>query len=163
MAYRITNQFNELFQRFTCEFFWPDFDWNWFKCQAIAESTLNPEAVSPAGAIGIMQLMPATSAEMAAKLNIPDDPFNPEFSIRAGICYDRRCYDIWKKEEDLERLRFMFASYNAGAGNIIKAQRLATFKTKWISVSTQLPKITGRHAEETFNYVRRIERMYGNI
>lgn len=163
MTARISNKYNHLFQRFSLEFFGPDFDWQWFKFQAIAESTLNPAAVSPAGAVGLMQLMPGTSAEMAIKLNIPDCPLDPEFNIRAGICYDRSCYNIWKQESGIERLRFMFASYNAGAGNIIKAQRLATFKNKWAAVSAQLPKITGRHAEETINYVRRIETMYGPV
>jgi soluble lytic murein transglycosylase-like protein len=163
MSARITNRYNHLFQRFSLEFFGPEFDWQWFWVQAVCESALNPKAISPAGAVGLMQLMPGTSADMAKLLGIPDAPYDPEFNIRAGICYDRRCFNIWKKESGIERLRFMFASYNAGPGNIIKAQRLATFKDKWSAVSTQLPKITGRHAEETINYVRRIERIYGSV
>lgn len=164
MTARISNRYNHLFQRFSLELFGPDFDWQWFKFQAIAESTLNPAAVSPAGAIGIMQLMPGTSAEMAKRLNIRNSPFEPEFSIRAGIAYDRRCYNIWKQEEGIERIRFMLASYNAGPGHIIKAQRLATIKNKWTSVSAQLHKITGwDDAPETINYVRRIEKMYGSV
>lgn len=163
MTARISNKYNHLFQRFSLEYFGPDFDWQWFKMQAICESGLNPEAVSPAGAIGIMQLMPGTSAEMARRLGLIDSPRDPEFNIRAGIAYDRRCWDIWKLEAGIERIRFMLASYNAGAGNIIKAQRLATFKNKWSTVSAHLPKITGRHAEETITYVRRIEKIYGSV
>ena len=159
----INNQYDELFQQSSLEFFGPDFDWKWLKSQGYAESLLDPEAVSPAGAIGIMQLMPGTSVEMAKRLNIPNAPFDPEFSIRAGIAYVRRCWNIWQQETGIERLRFMFASYNAGPGHIIKAQRLATIKDKWSSVSAQLHKITGRHALETITYVRRIEKFYGSI
>lgn len=165
-----TAQFDDLFQRFSAELFGPDFDWRWFKVQAIAESNLDPLAVSSAGATGIMQLMPATYAEMTKRLGLPAGPhtasliYDPLTNIRCGIAYDRRCYDIWQKETGIERLRFTFASYNAGPGNIIKAQRLAIFKNKWSSVSAVLHLVTGKDdAPETINYVRRIEQLYGSI
>ena len=158
-----THEYDELFQRFAAEFFGGfDVDWRWFRAQGIVESGLDPRAVSPAGAMGILQLMPGTSAEMAVRLNLVDSPANPEFNIRCGIAYDRRCWDIWKQEAGIERLSFMFASYNAGPGNIIKAQWLAVVKNKWSSVSTQLHRITGSDdAPETINYVRRIKKVYG--
>jgi membrane-bound lytic murein transglycosylase F len=164
MTLRISNKYNELFKRYSLEYFGPDFDWMWFRAQGLCESLLNPEAVSPAGAMGIMQLMPGTAAEMAKRLGIANDPFNPEFSIRCGIAYDRRMWDIWKKEEGIERLRFMFASYNAGAGHILIAQRLAAIKNKWASVSAHLHEITGDdNAQQTITYVRRIERAHGPV
>jgi membrane-bound lytic murein transglycosylase F len=158
-----THKYDELFQRFAAEFFGGlDVDWRWFRAQGIAESGLDPRAVSPVGAVGIMQLMPGTSAEMAVRLNLVDSPADSEFNIRCGIAYDRRCWDIWKQESGIERLSFMFASYNAGPGNIIKAQRLAIFKSKWSSVSTHLHKVTGPDdAQETNRYVRRIKKIYG--
>lgn len=164
-----TDKFDHLFQRFTAESFADiDIDWRWFKAQGIAESKLDPLAVSPVGATGIMQLMPETYIEMTHRLGYAPGPkmatmiYDPEMNIRCGIAYDRRCWDIWKQEDGVERIWFMFASYNAGPGNIIKAQRLTAIKNKWSSVSTQLHKITGSDdAPETINYVRRIRKIYG--
>jgi len=131
--------------------------WKWFKAQALAESSLNPSAVSPVGAMGLMQLMPFTWQEIRSSLGLRNDPYDPAINITAGIYYDRRIYDIWKAEKGLERIRYMFASYNAGLGNILKAQKLANIPDKWESLAEVLPKVTGRHAEETINYIKRIE------
>lgn len=165
-----STKFDLLFLRFSAELFGLDFDWKWFKAQAIAESNLDPLAVSPVGATGIMQLMPATYADTTRRLGLSAGPhtasliYDPLTNIRCGIAYDRRCFDLWQKETGIERLRFMFASYNAGPGNIIKAQRLAICKDKWSSISTVLHLVTGRDdAPETINYVRRIEKLYGSI
>ena len=139
-------------------------DWRWFKAQGMAESSLNPTAISPAGARGVMQLMPATSAEIARELDLPDEPFNPLWNIKFGVYYDWKMWRIWEKEQDLERLRFMFASYNAGAGNIIKAQRLASPTDQWWAVARELPRITGiGHARETTSYVKCIEAFYRQL
>jgi len=165
-----TSIYNEYFHRFSAEFFGADFDWTWFRAQAIAESDLDPLAVSPAGAIGLMQLMPGTYADMTKRLGLPPGQHtaalihDPETNIRCGIAYNRRCWNIWKKEAGIERLRFMFASYNAGPGHIVKAQRLAAMKDKWSSVSACLHRVTGwDDAPETINYVRRIERLHGPV
>lgn len=160
----IPTKYDHFFQQFSYEFFGAKFDWKWFKAQAWTESLIDPAATSPVRAMGIMQLMPSTSQEMADKLKILNDPRDPEFNIRAGICYDKRCWNIWKKEAGLERLRFMFASYNAGAGNIIEAQKLAVVKDKWVSVGCCLHAVTGKdNSWETLNYVRRIERAYKQL
>ena len=60
-------------------------DWRWFKAQAIAESGLNPKAVSSCGAQGLMQLMPDTLAEIAKELHLPNSPFDPLLNIKAGV------------------------------------------------------------------------------
>jgi soluble lytic murein transglycosylase-like protein len=159
----ITTEYDAFFQRYSLEFFGQDIDWRWFKAQGIAESNLDPLVVSPVGAVGIMQLMPGTSAEMAERLDLDDLPFIPYLNIRMGVGYDRRCFDIWKNETGIERLRFMFASYNSGPGNIMKAQRLADFKNQWNAVRKFLPRFTRHHAEETIEYVRRIERYYKEL
>ncbi len=155
----MTPRFDHLFQRFTAIYFEDLVSWPWFKAQALAESNLNPAAISHCGARGLMQLMPATSAELAAELGLPDHPFNPELNIRMGIYYMRKLWSIWKKEQGLERLRFALASYNAGAGNIIKAQRLAKKSDRWHSLAVCLPGVTGKNARETINYIKRIERL----
>lgn len=139
-------------------------DWRWFKAQGMAESNLNPKAVSSLGARGIMQLMPKTSAEVARELNLPDDPFDPLLNIKMGVYYGRKMWRVWGEECDLERLRFTFAAYNAGAGNIIKAQRLANPTDQWWAVAKELPRITGiGNARETTGYVKRIEAYYRQL
>lgn len=154
------NDYDGMFLRYSSRFFGDDFDWLWFKAQCKAESNYNPKAKSPVGAMGLMQLMPGTASEMSIRLDIPNNPYDPETNICMGIGYDKVCWNVWKKEVGVERLKFMFASYNAGTGNIIKAQNRALIKDKWDSLAQVLDQVTGRHAEETINYVARIERYY---
>lgn len=162
--------YDELFQRYAAEFFGTEFDWTWFRCQAIAESALDPNAVSWCGAVGLMQLMPGTYADMTRKLGLPQGPHqaalitDPETNIRCGIAYDKRCWDIWKAERGIERLRYTFAAYNAGPGNIIKAQKLAMRPNYWWSVSRVLHHVTGPdNSQQTIHYIGRIERLHGSV
>lgn len=90
------------------------------------ESNFNPNAISSAGAIGPMQVMPATFAEMGGK-NIYDTAEN----IDVGTAYYKKMLDQFK-DPTLAR-----AAYNAGPGNVIKA-------------GYQVPNIP-----ETQNYVQR--------
>jgi soluble lytic murein transglycosylase-like protein len=78
------------------------------KAVLVAESGADPQAVSPRGASGLMQLMPATARQYGVR-----DIFDPEQNIRAGTQYLR----------DLKRrygndLRLMLAAYNAGPGAV---------------------------------------------
>ena len=68
------------------------------------ESGWNPRAVSPKGAMGLMQIMPATAARFGAF-----DPFNPEQNIAAGTRYITSL--LWEFHGDL---RLVAAAYNAG-------------------------------------------------
>ncbi len=163
-----SNCYDRYFQRGAQEFFGDRLHWLWFKAQAVAESSLNPEAGSPAGALGVMQLMPGTAAEMAAKHPGEDGTILlPHINIRLGIAYDRHCFDIWREEAGRERVRYMLGSYNAGSGHIVKAQRLAVRKglpaDQWASIAACLPEVTGRHATETITYVQRVERLFGRL
>ncbi|MDH4317202.1 MAG: transglycosylase SLT domain-containing protein [Desulfobulbaceae bacterium] len=153
--------YDPMFQAFTACFFADlPVDWQWLKAQAIAESGLDPLVVSPDGARGIMQIMPSTWAELRAALNLPDDPFDPHLSIKAGVYYAARLYRVWRKERGMERLRFMWASYNAGLGNILKAQRLASKPDTWASLAEVLPLVTGwDDAPETIKYIKNIEKI----
>jgi soluble lytic murein transglycosylase-like protein len=65
--------------------------------------------VSRAGAMGLMQLMPGTWAEMRSALGLGSDPFDPRDNILAGTSYLRRMYDRFGYPG-------MFAAYNAGPG-----------------------------------------------
>ena len=154
----MTNRFDHHFRLYAGIYFEGLVDWPWFKAQAFVESGLNPLAVSPAGAQGIMQLMPKTAGEIAGKLWIENKPFDPRRNILFGIHYMHEMWMIWKKEKGIERLRFALASYNAGAGNIVKAQRLALQKDKWHSLALVLPQVTGtKYASQTIKYVQEIE------
>lgn len=73
-----------------------------------AESAFNPFAVSSAGALGLMQLMP----EMAAELHVLD-PFDPRQNILGGSKYLRDLLDLHHGNVDLA-----VASYNAGPGAV---------------------------------------------
>ena len=168
VAMHISSQYDRYFQVFALEFFYQILPWKWFKAQAIAESSLDPEARSQVGAIGLMQLMPATAAEMAQLLGIANSPLVPHVNIRMGIAYDRRCWDVWTSpRSQADRIRFMLGSYNAGIGNILKAQRVAMAtshpENEWRSITEYLPQVTGKHATETINYVARIERLYAEL
>jgi len=81
-----------------------------------AESLFNNRAISPAGAIGLMQLMPATAGDIAGKLKIKEyDLKDPGTSIEFGTNYI-----AWLKKYFKNNFSFMVAGYNAGAGNVNK-------------------------------------------
>jgi len=151
-----TDQYDPHFRIYTAYYFDTEVSWQWFKAQAIAESSLDSKAISPAGALGLMQLMPGTSAEVARELWIPNKPLDPQINILMGIHYARKMWDIFQKESGLERLCFTFGAYNAGAGNIIKAQKVAGRPDIWHDIAAVMPQVTGDHAMETIRYVERI-------
>ena len=152
-----TDRYDRYFRHYGHRFFARAVDWRWFKAQAMAESGLDPEAVSPAGALGLRQSMPATSSELAAALRIRDLPLRPRHAVMMGIFYDRRLWGLWGAYGYRDRLSMTWASYNAGPGNIRRARRQAPCGDRWPCVAMVLDLVTGRHARETIDYVRRIE------
>lgn len=73
------------------------------------ESGFNADAVSTAGAQGLMQIMPATGKDLDL-----DDPFNPTENIDAGIRYLRQLLDKFSDK------RLAIAAYNAGPNAVVK-------------------------------------------
>jgi len=83
-----------------------------------AESAYDPKAVSKAGAVGLMQLMPGT-----AKRYGTTDRYNPEANVYAGTRYLR---DLLKQ---FKNTRLALAAYNAGENNVIKyGHKIPPFK-----------------------------------
>lgn len=136
------------------------------EAQSWVESRWNPRAVSPVGAMGLMQNMPGTFREYKTRGWIPQDadPFDPRMSIRGGHRYMVSIAGNWSLRAPLWSQsgirRASWASYNAGEGNIRAAFRLA----KRLGIPGEdawretLPQITKNHAQETLDYTVRIER-----
>lgn len=106
-------------------------DPNLVKAVIKAESDFDPMAISPAGAVGLMQLMPKT----AEQLNV-FDPFNPEENIEAGVRYLSYLLNSFKGD-----LKMSLAAYNAGE-NLVRRHKT-------------IPPI-----EETRHYIKRVLRYY---
>jgi membrane-bound lytic murein transglycosylase F len=102
----------------------PLLGWDWRMLASIAyhESHFNPQAQSWSGAYGLMQLMPQT----AVRFGCTSAP-TPECSVQAATKYIKYLQNMWQKRvpNDMERTKFILASYNIGQGHIIDAQNLA--------------------------------------
>jgi soluble lytic murein transglycosylase-like protein len=159
-----TSKYDTHFRKYTKRYFGPRFDWHWFKSQGVAESGLRENVISSTGAVGIMQILPSTYAEIHKK-----SPYlssgsltDPRWNIAAGIFYDRMLYKRWLKtlgkstpENDLY---MTFASYNAGHGRITRVLN-KTKKQKgnvegWEDIKQHVPS-------QTRHYVKRIKFLMG--
>ena len=90
----------------------------------MVESGGNPSAKSQAGALGLMQLMPATSADIARKLGRTNyDILDPDTNIEFGLYYFKQKLDEFKGNVSLA-----LAAYNAGSGNVRKHGGVPPFK-----------------------------------
>ena len=143
---------------------WPEADWKLIKCQIRQESAFNPKALSSCGAIGLMQLMPATGQSLGVSRMVL---FDPKENVRAGVTYLKRQYDRFPEIPDKqERLKFALASYNGGRGYINRAIALARKENApwqtWDGVKQYLKSedcsVSGKHPDyrQIINYVDRI-------
>lgn len=139
----------------------PEVDWKLWKAQVHTESAFNPNARSPVGAQGLSQVMPGTFIQISRESGIQGNPYDPQTNLMAGAYYMAKMRRIFKAPRpNIERHKLACASYNAGAGHIIKAQRIAGNPVEWEPVSLVLVQVTGKHSVETVNYVKRIYRTY---
>ena len=112
----------DLFKKYSEQY---DFDYLMMVAQGYQESRLDQNARSRVGAIGIMQLMPATAA--GSPVFIPDVS-TAEANIHAGVKYMRYLMDHYFADPEIDevnRYLFAFAAYNAGPNRIARLRALA--------------------------------------
>jgi membrane-bound lytic murein transglycosylase MltF len=110
----------QFFQKYADKY---DMDWLLMAAQGYQESLLNQDTRSPVGAIGVMQVMPATGKELGV-----GDITEVEANIHAGVKYMRWMIDQYYGKgpmTKLDKALFAFASYNAGAGRISQLRKEA--------------------------------------
>ena len=117
------------------------------------ESRFNPSVVSPAGAVGLMQLMPEAAARAAGddKLKTNMTPlFDPAFNLRVG-----QDYVTWLMERGVgyDLLRTV-AAYNGGPGTLLKTAKMLGDEADSLLVIECLPY------QETRNYVEKVVTAY---
>ncbi|MGD8273842.1 MAG: lytic transglycosylase F [Desulfobacterales bacterium] len=139
-----------------------DFDYLMIAAQAYQESGLDHSKESPAGAIGVMQLLPTTAAD--PNVNITD--INKlENNIHAGTKYLRFIINQYYKDEpmdNVDKLLFAFASYNAGPAKVNRLRKetadMGLDPNVWFhNAEIAAAKIIGR---ETVQYVGNIYKYY---
>ena len=94
--------------------------WQLCKAQVWQESAFDPNAVSSCGAVGLMQLMPETAAQLGVT-----NPFDPGENIMAGTRYLRLLLDRYRGD-----LKLALAAYNWGMGNLEKRPEAMPDETK---------------------------------
>jgi soluble lytic murein transglycosylase-like protein len=165
---RDVDRYDATFRKYSKRYFGVGYDWRIFKAQAMAESEMNPDARSWVGARGLMQLMPSTFKEIQSRSATLGSIDDPEWNIAAGIMHDRGLWRRWERDSiDVDRREFMFASYNAGEGTIMNAQRACVAKAldqrSWSSVEAVAPNVPRWRYRETLGYVRKIRGGLGNL
>ena len=137
-----------------------ELDWLMLMAQGYQESRLDHSVVSPAGAIGIMQLLPATAADMGvADLTVLED------NVLAGVRYVRYLKDEFFDDpalEPSERLLFALAAYNAGPGRVRQLRQTAAERgldrNRWFNNVERIA--AERIGRETVQYVANIYKYY---
>jgi hypothetical protein len=109
----------------------------WIRAVMQAESAGDARAVSPAGAMGLMQIMPGTWSTLQARYGVGADPFDAHDNILAGAAYLRELHDRYGAPGFL-------AAYNAGPARY----------DEYLATGRPLPS-------ETVGYLTTIERLLG--
>lgn len=107
------------------------------------------------------QIMPRTFVEASRGIPIALSPFDAKTSIQIGAIYMAQRRLGWNpaKRTPEERNELGQASYNAGMGNILKAQKLCADAKLWKDISPCLQAVTGdKFSRETLGYVKNIRR-----
>jgi membrane-bound lytic murein transglycosylase MltF len=139
-----------------------DLDWLLVAACAFQESGIDQSKRSPAGAVGVMQLLPSTAA--GDPINIPNiEKIEP--NIHAGVKYLHWIHDTYFKNKEMDlpnQLRFTFAAYNAGPRRVQQLRKEASTSgldpNIWFN---QVEIVAARRiGRETVQYVRNIHKYY---
>ncbi len=116
------------------------------KCIIRVESDFNPEAVSPAGAMGLMQLMKETADYYFLK-----DPFDPEKNVDTGIRHFKSLLNYFKNDIPLA-----LGAYHAGIGRVKKRMSLPPIQATIDYVNAIMSLYTGESRNYSEHAVRRL-------
>ena len=147
----------EYFKKYSNQY---DLDYLLMAAQGYQESQLNQDVKSRVGAVGVMQVMPATGKELKV-----GDIRQTEANIHAGVKYMRFMEDEYFKDEPMDRLNkmlFTFAAYNAGPARVRQLRKEAEKRgldpNVWFGNVEQIA--SERIGRETVTYVSNIYKYY---
>ena len=147
----------DLFKKYGAQY---HVDYLLMAAQGYQESTLDQNVKSPVGAIGVMQVMPATGKDLKV-----GDITEIEANIHAGVKYMRFMMDQYYKDDpmdDVNKMLMTFASYNAGPGRIKQLRREAEKQgldpNVWMGNVERVA--SARIGRETVTYVSNIFKYY---
>lgn len=131
----------------------------------IQESGLNPSATSPVGAKGIAQIMDGTWKDLVRLAGVDGalSPYDARTGIQLGALYQMQRRTAWGSpgRTGEQRNALGQAAYNAGMGNILKAQKACGDARLWEHIAPCLVQVTGeKNAAETQGYVRNIAKWH---
>ena len=145
-------------------------DWKLVVAVMAQESAFNPEAVSEAGALGLMQIIPRFS-----QVENKEQLYDPETNIREGVRYLKKHLNNHAHLDSLNRYSMALATYNVGSGNISDAKLLAAQlgnnPYEWTNIAEALLKLMHpeyykdarfgyKRGTETVNYVKDVLNRY---
>ena len=163
--------YDSLLKKYAAELGW---DWRMLAAVVYQESKFSINSRSHRGASGLMQVMPSTAAYYGI-----DDLLNPEKNLMAGTSHLRRLQRMFEDTgmDDIEKVKFTLAAYNAGEGRIADCRRFAEAKAvdsnSWDQIVSIIPlmreesileeesvKLGKFQGHETIAYVENIMTLY---
>ena len=122
------------------------------------ESDFDKKAVSDAGAVGLMQILPSTADYIAKKIKIDEyDLFDEKINIEFGCYYLRYLIDKF------ELLDTAICAYNAGEGNVINWLKNKEYSQDGKVLKTIPFKETREYIKKIHKTFEKYEKLYGNI
>ncbi len=140
----LVDEYGEIIKR-ECNFY--KLDWRLVLAIIRQESYFNPDAISHAGALGFMQIMPRTGQGLQNELALQDTR-TPQNNLIAGIYYYASLASQFSEFGD-ERYKFALAAYNAGLGRVIDALTITAYLEKdykqWDVVKESYPLLSSKN------------------